>query len=360
MQAPAQGTRVAVGFGVDTSAVPNHEIFSLWRAYLASGPESLRASPHWSSLEQAQWPDFDLLRGYVYKGFPNLTVVQLAPAPGLDSTYVIRTLVSKIDDSQGVKPLALYRVYATREGERWVLGNALPRLTRAWKRETFGPVTFVYPPARAFHQVRARASAGFADSLAQALHQAKPSGITYFIADDMDEIFGAMGLDYFPLGPDTTGGRSNVRNKLVFVGSSSAGESNRHELAHVVLGDLVGPRTAHLVSEGLATWTGGSAGLAYRELLPGLRRYVEEHLDIGLESIMTDPPMRQGTLDVGYDGFAVVCEMVYERRGLRGIRELAQGGRTPDLLLPTVARLLGVPRAELDALWRRRILASAK
>ena len=87
-------------------------------------------------MERERWPLFDLLNGYVYQGSSNLfTVVHLAPAVGLDSTYLIRTLVSRVSDSgQTVTPLARYRVYATREGGRWVLGNALPRVTRVASR----------------------------------------------------------------------------------------------------------------------------------------------------------------------------------------------------------------------------------
>lgn len=100
------------------------------------------------------------------------------------------------------------------------------------------------------------------------------------------------------------------------MGSSTDGEGNRHELAHVVLALLLG-RTPRLVYEGLATWTGGSAGLGFRALLPGLRRYVREQPTITLHSIMTNPPVREGTFDVGYDGFAVLCERSTGREASR-------------------------------------------
>jgi len=121
-------------------------------------------------MERERWPLFDLLNGYVYQGSSNLfTVVHLAPAVGLDSTYLIRTLVSRVSDSgQTVTPLARYRVYATREGGRWVLGNALPRVTRAWRHETIGRITFVFPPTHMFDRVRAERSSKFVDSLARA------------------------------------------------------------------------------------------------------------------------------------------------------------------------------------------------
>lgn len=349
--------RVAVGFGVDTAREPNHEIFELWRTYLSSRPDSVRPTSLWSRAEQEHWPHFDILRPYVYQGFSKFTVVDLAPAVGLDSTYVIRTLVATVSDSvQDVRPLTLYRVYAVREQGRWVLANALPRLTRDWNRETIGRITFVFPRTRAFDRARAQRAAAFVDSLARAFEVRPPAAIRYYFTDDLRETLRVAGLEFFPLGADTVGGRANVPNQLVFIGSSSNGEGYRHELAHVVLAPFLAPfKAAGLVQEGLMTWTGGSAGLEFEELIPALKRYLDAHPDLTLESIMTNPPLREGTLDVGYDGLAVLCEMVHRAGGLAAIRALANAGAEPRLVLSTAAQLLNVSPAEVDALWRSRI-----
>ena len=356
-QLPHPAVRLAAGFGVDTAGVPNHEIFTLWRAYLSAPPDCGRPSAVWSRAEQQTWPSVDLLCTYVYQGFTNFTLVHLAPAIGLDSTYLIRTLVATVaDSSQDVKPLALYRVYATREGGRWVLANALPRATRGWNHETIGRITFVFPPNRAFSRSRAEQTAGFVDSLARAFDVQPPSGIRYYFTDDLSETLRAAGLEFFPLGSDTVGGRAQAPNQLVFVGSSSNGEGYRHEVAHVVLQPfLASLKSAGLVQEGLMTWVGGSAGLDFKDLLTGLRRYLDAHPDLTLESIMTDPPPREGALDVGYDGFAVLCKMVYDAGGLPAIRQLAGAGREPRGVLGAAARLLKVSEGQLDELWRRRV-----
>src|SRR2546425_581242 len=107
-QLPDTAVRVVVGFGVDTLEVPNREIFALWRSYLASRPSCGQQSPLWSSSERARWPVADLLCSYVYQGFSKFTVLHLAPAAGLDSTYLIRTLVARVSrPEQDVQPLAV-------------------------------------------------------------------------------------------------------------------------------------------------------------------------------------------------------------------------------------------------------------
>ncbi len=361
-QLPHTAVRLAVGFGVDTAGVPNHEIFTLWRAYLSAPPDCARPSALWSRVEQQQWPTGDLLCPYVYQGFTNFTLVHLAPATGLESTYLIRTLVATVSDSsQDVKPLAFYRVYATRQGGQWVLANALPRVTRAWNHATIGRITFVFPPNRAFSRSRAERTAGFVDSLARAFDVQPPSGIGYYFTDDLGETLRAAGLEFFPLGSDTVGGRALTANQVVFVGSSSNGEGYLHEVAHVVLQPFLAQlKSAGLVQEGLMTWVGGSAGLDFKDLIPGLRRYLDAHPDLTLESIMTRPPPREGALDVGYDGLAVRCKMVYDAGGLPAIRQLASAGREPREVLGAATRLLRVSEGQLDELWRRRVADLAR
>ena len=223
-QLPVDSLRLAVGFGVEATASPEREILALWQRYLTTPSDSLRATL-WSTQERSAGPHFDLVGPYVYQGFTHFTVVQLGPAAGLPQTFVIRTLVSAVDDStHDVRPLALYRVYATLENGRWVLANALPRTTGAWRRETLGNVTFVYPPTHRFARERARTSAAFVDSLARAFGLPKPEPITYYFTDDLGETLRALGLEFFPYGSDTLGGRSNVPLRHVYVGSSADGD----------------------------------------------------------------------------------------------------------------------------------------
>ena len=354
--------QVSVGFGIDTTGAPNHEIFALWRSYLSSGPSCAQQSPLWSPTERARWPVADLLCSYVYQGFRKFTVVHLAPAVGLDSTYLIRTLVTGISGpEQAVQPLALYRVYATREQGRWVLANALPRLTGRWNHERIGRVLFVFPPTRSFARARAEKTAAFVDSLAHAFAVPPPATIDYYFTDDLIQTLSATGLEFFPLGSDTVGGRSDQLDHLVFIGSSTNGEGYRHELAHVILWPFLAPlNAAGPVQEGLMTWTGGSAGVDFQQLIPGLKHYLDDHPDLTLESILTDPPARNGTLDVGYDGLAVLCKMVYDAGGLAAIRSLAGAGREPRAVVTTAARLLNIPEAQLDRRWRDRFADHAR
>ncbi len=279
-------------------------------------------------------------------------MVHLAPAAGVEGAYLIRTLVSRISDSGNVSPLALYNVYATREDGRWVLANALPRNTSSWMREAIGRVTFVYPPSYPFDRARARATAVFADSLAQAFDLPPPEEIGYYFTANLLETYRALGLDFYPVAADTVGGRPHTANNLVYVGSSQSGEVYRHEVAHLVLVSLISANTAPLVSEGIMTWVGGSAGLSFSDLMPPLNAYLDANPDVTLQGILTSPPVRQGTLDVGYAGIAVLCKMVHDAGGVAAIRSLLDAGREADQVLDTAANLLSLPRSQLESPWQ--------
>jgi hypothetical protein len=351
-QLPVDSLRFAVGFGVEARGSPEREILALWKRYLTEPSDSLRATL-WSAQERASGPRFDLLRPYVYQGFNHFTVVHLGPAAGLPHTYLIRTLVSKVDSSQDVRPLALYRVYATLEDGRWVLGNALARTTRDWQRTTLGSVTFVHPTTHRFNQKQGRATAAFVDSLAHAFELSKPQPITYYFTDDLGETLRALGLEYFPTGGDPVGGRSNVYQRQAYVGTPTNGEAYRHELAHIVLAPLVPRGASGLVVEGLMTWTGGSAGIAYAELLPALAQYLSRHQELTLEALLENPPPRVGSLDVGYDGLAALCKMVFDRSGVAGLRSMLAAGGDPSTVVGAAAKTLKVSPAELNAMWRK-------
>jgi hypothetical protein len=93
--------------------------------------------------------------------------------------------------------------------------------------------------------------------------------------------------------------------------------------------------------------------------MPALSRYLVDHPQLTLVQIMADPPRREGSLDVGYDGFAVLCELVYAKSGLAGITAFADAGQDPKAVLDAAAQAIGVSRDQLDAAWRARVHALA-
>jgi hypothetical protein len=99
-------------------------------------------SPHWSASEQTQWPMYDLAGFYLPdQAVPE--VVRVTPVnAAVDSAYEIETRfwpAAATPRDSSTAPVLTMTVYARREGARWVLANALPYRTQAWRREQRGP-----------------------------------------------------------------------------------------------------------------------------------------------------------------------------------------------------------------------------
>jgi len=198
--------RVVPGWGVDTSSTgsgdyttqgPVPEIYRVWRDYLRSDAQRQSPTKYWSAAEQRKWPRYDIAGSFAYQGFPATVLsIQLAHQGATDE-YVIRTLFASVNGpAKDAKPIALTRVYAIRENDQWVFANALPRLTRDWKRHVVGHITYIVQPGHKFDQGKARSAVRFADSVATMFGVQPITDLNYYVADTPEEIHRILGLDY--------------------------------------------------------------------------------------------------------------------------------------------------------------------
>ena len=136
----------------DSSAVgPAAEIYRAWMGHLeakegrfagtASAP-----SNDWLPAEQLQWPAHELAALYLADG-ATPEVLSIRPEPGLEGEYRVVTAFHSADANNAMRArLVRLTVFALRPQGRWVFANALPRLTRDWRREAVGPITYVMEP----------------------------------------------------------------------------------------------------------------------------------------------------------------------------------------------------------------------
>jgi hypothetical protein len=352
--------RIALGFGVDTTGSPRHEIFTLWRAYLRDRPDSVHRSPYWSWAEQREWPTYDMTSGLVYQGVDEpgpfqfrATVVEIEPAvPGDSTTYVIRTLFARTDSASGaILPLALQRVFAVRDGGRWALATALPRLTATWPRTTVGRITFIYWPDHHFDRAQATRSARFVDSLARVLGVDPPRSITYILAPSPDDVSRILGLDFlYPLN-----GFTLAADRIVLSGIPGYGEWYPHELSHLVMSPLVPESPTWLFNEGGASWFGGSRGLTYEGLVHELAVTLCERPRITLDSVVSG---NMGAIDsLSRGAGAVLYQLAYQHGGIPAVRLLiSASAHTPPQIYTVLEQATGLDPEPLGRAWRRAIV----
>jgi hypothetical protein len=331
-------------------------VYATWKAYVKSkdGRYSSRAgtpSPYWNAAEQAQWPVYDLASFYLIDSAiveepsierinePSATEYRITARVRAKDTVHASTWWSVLDMT----------VYAVRERDRWVLANALPRNTRLWRRDTVGPITYVIQPGYRYNRERAQRAVTFTDSIAQLFHVARLSPIAYYLTSTVDDVYRIMGLQS-PVKFGPVGGVAQPVNHQLFSGIPALGEEYRHELAHLVLAPLVGPRTTYFVSEGVPTWLGGTTGLDFPTAVRGLASFLATRPSVSLDSVLSGS-MAAAQL---YPAAAVVVQMVFEAGGLDAVKELYDAGPSLADLRTALERLLNRPWSAIVVDWRGR------
>jgi hypothetical protein len=223
-------------------------------------------------------------------------------------------------------------------------------LTARWQREVVGTITYVIQPGLSFRRDRATAAAAFVDSVAVAFEVPRLAALTYYMTRSVDDVYRIMGLE-----TDSTwgavGGVAQPVNRQLFSGMPSIGEAYRHELAHMVLLPLVRNAT-HAVSEGVATWLGGTTGMDFPTATSTLARYLRDHPGVTLDSILTG---RYETA-VMYPAGAVLVDLVFQSRGTVGVKALFDTGVGSDDFRRAVETLLGQSWDEVNEHWRARVV----
>src|SRR5690606_30146752 len=211
-----------------------------------------------------------------------------------------------------------------------------------------------YAPDMTPDSSRAASATRFVAELSQRFNVAPPERLDYFVTSSPDEYHRIVGLDYFvrPSGPGTATGGMALGEGIVLSGDPSQGEAYLHELAHAVLLPL--DIRNHFVSEGIATWLGGSQGRDLAELLRVLGDFQRERCDVSLELLIRDdvPDGGQFATVAWYATGALYVDNVQERAGMAGRRALSATDAGTDATLRLLEDGLGGELADAERWWR--------
>jgi hypothetical protein len=337
-----------------------------WSDYLSSKNSRYSAnagtpSPLWLESEQRRWPVYDLAGFYLADGATPeiLSITRVSRRNGVsDAEYRIVTLFRSAD-AKTTQPNwwteMTVTVYAVRVGDEWRLSNALDRNTRDWLRHTVGPITYVHERSYRYNAERARRAVDFVDSVAKAFEVPRLAATTYYLATSSDEVYALMGLESM-MKFGSTGGVAQPVNHQLFSGIPAIGEEYRHELAHLLFAPLCCAQTSYFVSEGVATWLGGTAGADFPTAVRSLAGFLAERPSVSLDSLI------DGTFKTTqvYPAAGVLVSMAVERRGPSAVKELFRAGRSARELRTALETMLGQTWPTIATEWRSRVLASAR
>lgn len=345
-----------------TARTPEARVFRIWQEYLRSKSSGLAAnagtpSDLWVKDEQAKWPMYDLAGFYVSDdATPEVIAVKpVAGAGGREYEIVTRFLVpDSTATPQPFRTALTISVFATQQGKRWLLANALPRRTRSWRSEKAGQITYFIEPGLSFNRPKADRAVAFVDSLATALEVPRLGALDYYVTATVDGALHAIGVDYpTTFGPG--GGFAKPVNRQLFAAVPLWGEEYRHELAHLVVLPLLQQRArtmSIIATEGFATWLGGTAGMELGQAVQGLRAYLSRHPAVALDSALTPGVLPQTQT---YAAGAVLCDLIFRHGGTSALKQFLVAGPGAPQLRAALVSLLQRPWERIVLEWREAV-----
>ena len=341
---------------VDTSQADIRQAVAVWSAYLRARPDSIRHSPFWIEAEQTQSPRFDLLEREfeptLYRGYP----IQILSVLGFpDGFYQIKSLFGG-NNPKGRSPLifCIANVYARPDSSgKWLLYNALPiNRARFWNSQQMGHVTYYFPPYHTFNKQKAKQLNQFIDNLCQQFNvPAKP--VDYYLADTPDELRQLRGFDYEAVSSGQLKPTGRAIDDRVFC--SGLDEFYPHEIVHVYL-DAYYPNQHPWVSEGMATYLGGSRSQPLDWHLARVASHLRQHPEIELRTMLSLVTLDEFT-DYRYALGGLLARAVFTKGGLPLLKQFMQSGRADSAYYAALEQFLGLKRVNLNA-DIRRMLAS--
>ncbi len=333
---------------VDTTNAEIKNVLSIWINYLESSPDSLYDNPWWNSGEKKKYKIYDFAGRSLYQ-FPAHQLLDYFQPIILsinkeDSNYVIRTLFYQ----EGLKdyyarsnPWAILRVYVINENNEWKIANALPYLTHEWHFKKIGKIEYVYPPAYNFNKKLAKDASEFCDSIAKVFN-VKWQPFKYYITPTGDELGRILGFDFFFAGYAT--GRVFYEDKIMLSGFNS--EWYPHEFVHLVLGS----KENIFVSEGIATFIGGSMQKSFTENVTALAEAAAKNDTVTLEDVYDKKWGWQS--NAFYTSGGIICEMIYKTRGIDGLKKYFNAPKERDAYFKFLSSLLNMNLDEINLSWR--------
>ncbi|WP_281228472.1 hypothetical protein [Flavobacterium aquiphilum] len=318
---------------VDTSKVAIKQVYHMYKNYLNSRPDSIYQNPNWN-VDEAKYyvknklrPDRSSNLMFVYsnsiKYFSSYTPKILQIDSIAINRYQIKTIFEqKCPDAEYDKytPDWITKLYAVRNNKgEFKLENTILYDTQKWEKHQYKFINYVVHPDCVFNKEEAAKSVVFCEKIAKQFN-VKVEPFTYYLLPNPDAMGKLYNFDYWM---SYLGGQTFTSTKEIFTTYGKA--YFPHEFIHMLFpipknGDAGCPM---IVTEGLATWLAGPGGnTTFEEALKGVSKTFQKQNNLTIEDIMTFKLRNEFDNNILYVTGGVICKLVYEKQGEKGIWEL--------------------------------------
>jgi len=347
--------KVSYNHLVNSTDVETKKVIELFENYLKSDPSDLKTSKYWNSAELKDHKKFDFLESEfqpsLYMGLP----VHVLSIKSKDGLYAIKAQFSYCKEDGTPYVLAIVNYYAQRENNDFKLFNALTINRATWKCSNVGLVDYYHPDYHKFNFKKAIKLNEFINDVAKNF-DINPIPFEYYLADDYDEIQALKGIDYY-IG---MGGTSKPTGKATDdkVYCSGLGENYPHEVFHLQV-DKNYPNKHFWVSEGIATFIGGSRGKELNWHIKRLNDYLSEHPEINLNNLLQLKNFDEFT-SYHYALGGLIAKNIFEKGSWSMVRAFMNSGKTDEDYYSAIEQYLGIERTDLNSYLRAQLKINAE
>jgi hypothetical protein len=245
----------------------------------------------------------------------------------------------------------LFNLYAMRDkNNRFVLKNVISEKLNKWKRRQFKNITYFFDEKSKNFDDEVKQQSKFEDKLTELFDVVKLD-YKFIICKNNSETFRIRGYEFEPaMFLNNIGGTAFQAQKIIFAGNNSA--FYPHELTHLYTYEYF-LDIHYLIDEGISTYLGGARELNFRQHKKKLKKYVDEK-NINLFDYLMDDYKRHTLIDknssILYSGGALICDVIYKKKGKEGLVTLMSSGRSNEELTKTLEKLLKVDRGAINNL----------
>lgn len=343
---------------VDTTNQEVKEVYRLIGNYINSRPDSLYQNPHWNENEVDYYlkqknAKFDLAAHFLFanmnarKLFSTFhpTILSIEP---VGKKYVTRILlaadtVQKWMVDYKMNPPFILRYYAARDKAGTLkLENTWSNELTKWSVYQTKWVTFHYPQTFDFSEGNAEKASEFIESVVSRMELKEAKPFDFYVMSSEEELGRLHNMDYWL--SYSTGFTQKLYNRAL---SAKGREAHLHEFVHMVYH----PVPNYFLAEGIATYLGGVDGYTpYQQTLREVSRDLQNnHPKVSFRDLYSNSFRYATNQNPRYVAGAVVYQLVYEKTGLKGIKQLEKSENNYESFMKTFAAVMKMKESKVEA-----------
>ncbi len=336
------------------------EIQTNWEEYLNSRYFVKTDHPLWNH-DEFSYPDYsyvnlliDLSRLTRQDRHFQCSTIGIVPVE--KDFYLLKTIFTEKEEEM-VDIKYIISVYAKRIDGNFQFFSSTHYSKETCMNKQFGKINYIIHPDHSFQKVQAEKMESFNKEMAE-LFKNEVLAFDYVVANDTRDLSEMMGVNLFSYSyqPVASGGMADNYNRTIFAGNNSA--YYPHEVVHLYTYAKFNGQYHPWVDEGIAALLGGSTGYDIEWHWEKLRRFIKANPDYELKDLSaleTNIPNGEFMSDFRYAIGALICQKIIDKKGMDGIFEALQFGKTEENYFEMLEHMLGVNKDSFETFVKSEI-----